>query len=632
MLSARRKASYGILAGAATGVALAQLPPLTGLENLIADQRVARLTPKVPMASDIVIVAFDDASLAALPTRSPIDRQALATMVARIDAGKPRAIGLDVLLDQPTTPASDGRLAAVVAQVQAPVALAASGEVVSVFEAGMLGRQPRRLPLLQGDAVDGVVRRVARPADASFAALLARQSGMTTAIRPIDRFGVPLTTDGSLPFARVPARSLLAGDVDPSVFKGRIVLIGATAAGTDRHQTALRVLDNGDAAGTPGVSIHAYQLRAMSGAGDAPFTSIWGDFLLAGLAAAAGLALGWVRMPILARIALVAASLVVLGLAGFAAFAGAFWLANIVAAGLALGVGLAIGGAQGLQASRRQSQLVQSTFEQFLAPDIVAQLLQHPERVTAGATPRAIGVLFTDLGGFTALMERITPAEGETLLNAYLELLSEIVIRHGGTIDKIVGDSIHAIFGAPLDQPDAAARACACARAIDAAAEAFRCDNAAVRPGATRIGVHFGTALVGNFGGRERLDYTAHGPVMNIGARLEQANKALGTRVCVSAATLAAAGGDYEDASGGREDWMPVGSLMLRGVTDPLAVLTLAPAGLDRGAYVDALALVPTRPLAALAAMKALASDHPVVALHIARLQQGLASSTVDLR
>ena len=625
MLSARYTAGYGILAGAATGVALAQLPPLTGLENIIGDQRVARLTPRVPMASDIIIVAFDDASLAALASRSPIDRQALATVLARIDAGKPRAIGLDVVLDQPTIPASDDRLAEVLAQLQAPVALAASSAGVSAFEAKMLGRQARRLPLLQADAVDGVVRRVSVPADASFAALLANRAGATTAARGTDRFGVPLTKSGSLPFARVPARSVLAGNVDPSVFKGRIVLIGATAAGTDQHQTSLRALSSADAASTPGVSIHAYQLRAILGAGDAPFTTIWGDFALAGLAAALGLALGWARMPLLVRTALVAASLVVLGLTGFAAFAADFWLANLVAAGLALGVGLAVGSAQGLQASRRQSQLVQSTFEQFLARDIVAQLLHQPERVTAGAAPRAIAVLFTDLGGFTALLERITAAESETLLNAYLELLSAIVIRHGGTIDKIVGDSIHAIFGAPLDQPDAASRACACARTIDVAAEAFRRNNAAARPGITRVGVHFGTALVGNFGGRERLDYTAHGPVMNIGARLEQANKALGTRVCVSAATLAA-------ASDNGVGWIPVGTLMLRGVTDPLAVLTLAPAGLDRGAYVDALALVPTSPLAALAAMKALGSDHPVVALHIARLQQGLASLLVDLR
>ncbi|WP_310498626.1 adenylate/guanylate cyclase domain-containing protein [Sandarakinorhabdus sp.] len=623
LLPARGPYLYAVLASAAIGVAAAQLPPLVALENLIGDQRVSRLTPSVPLATNIVIVAFDEASLAALPSRSPIDRQALATIIERVDAGQPRVIGLDILLDQPTSPAADERLAAVLAQARAPMALAASGPRVGAFEARMLGRQPRRPPVLQADAVDGVVRQLAMPAGTSLAALLAARAGIAGS-PPTSRFGVPRTAEGALPFARIPARSLLAGDVNASVFTGRIVLIGSTAPGVDQHPTPLRVFGGAEAAGTPGVAIHAYQLRAVLGSSDTPFTSIWRDLLLAGLAAAAGMALAHTRLHPAVRAGLAGLALALLGLAGFAAFAADFWLANLVAASLALGTALAIGSAQALRASHRQSQLVQSTFERFLAPDIVAQLMQHPERVTAGAAPREIAVLFTDLGGFTALLERMSPNAGETLLNTYLALISEIVIHHGGTIDKIVGDSIHAIFGAPIDQPDAAARACACALEIDAAAETFRRDHAAARLEATRIGVHFGTALVGNFGGRDRLDYTAHGPVMNIGARLEHANKALGTRVCVSAATLAA-------GRIGKEDWLPVGSLALRGVADPLAVLTPAPPRLDRGAYAAALALVPANPLAALSAMKALGSDHPVVLLHIVRLQQGLASTAIDL-
>jgi adenylate cyclase len=624
LLPARGQFAYAILASAAIGVTAAQLPPLVVLENLIGDQRVARLTPTLPLATNIVIVAFDEASLAALPSRSPIDRQALAAIIERVDAGGPRAIGLDILLDQPTSPAADTLLAAVLEQAQAPMALAASAPVVGAFEARMLGRHPRLPPVLQADAVDGVVRQLAMPVGSSFAALLAARAGTAAAPSSTRRFGVPRTAEGALPFARIPARSLLAGDVSASVFTGRIVLIGSTAPGVDHHPTPLRVLGGAEAAGTSGVSIHAYQLRTVLGAADAPFTSIWRDLLLAGLAAAAGVALARTPLHPGVRAGLAGLALASLGLAGFAVFAADFWLANLVAASLAFASGLTISSAQALRASHRQSQLIQSTFEQFLAPDIVAQLLQHPDRVTAGAQPREIAVLFTDLGGFTALVERMSPAEGENLLNSYLALLSGIVMRHGGTIDKIVGDSIHAIFGAPLDQSDAAARACACALEIDAAAESFRRDHAFAQLEATRIGVHFGTALVGNFGGRDRLDYTAHGPVMNIGARLEHANKALGTRVCVSAAAVAA-------VQNNNDDWLPVGKLALRGVADPLAVLTPAPPSLDRDAYAAALSLVPANPLAALAAMKALGNDHPVVMLHIVRLQQGLASLVIDL-
>ena len=110
--------------------------------------------------------------------------------------------------------------------------------------------------------------------------------------------------------------------------------------------------------------------------------------------------------------------------------------------------------------------------------------------------------------------------------------MTEIVFAHEGTVAKIVGDALHVLFGAPGEQPDHAARAVACALELDAFSREFRetWRAAASRLAATRIGVHAGPAIVGNFGGGRFFDYTAYGDTINIAARLEVGNKQLGTR------------------------------------------------------------------------------------------------------
>jgi adenylate cyclase len=139
---------------------------------------------------------------------------------------------------------------------------------------------------------------------------------------------------------------------------------------------------------------------------------------------------------------------------------------------------------------------------------------------------------------FHALVERLDPSVLGPLLNEYLTGMTDIVF---------VGDALHVLFGAPGEQPDHAARAVACALALDEYAQAFRqgCHQKGIPLGVTRIGVHAGPAIVGNFGGGRFFDYTAYGDTINVAARLEAANKPLGTRICVSA-TLAGKVKDFQ--------------------------------------------------------------------------------------
>jgi adenylate cyclase len=153
-------------------------------------------------------------------------------------------------------------------------------------------------------------------------------------------------------------------------------------------------------------------------------------------------------------------------------------------------------------------------------------------------------VLFADIRDFTGLAERLAPERLVRLLNRYFTAMTEVVQAEDGMVDKFLGDGLLAVFGAPLPQPDHAARACRAALAMQAAVEALNREWAAeglpeIRVG---VGVNTGRMVIGNMGSEQRFDYTVVGDEVNVAARLEAASKEAGAPILVSAATLAAAG------------------------------------------------------------------------------------------
>jgi class 3 adenylate cyclase len=195
----------------------------------------------------------------------------------------------------------------------------------------------------------------------------------------------------------------------------------------------------------------------------------------------------------------------------------------------------------------------------------------------------------------------------------------------------VIGDAVQVLFNAPGDQPDYGTRAIACAQALDEWAEAFRgrWKERGVDFGATRIGVHAGPALVGNFGGNRFFDYTAYGDTINTAARLEAANKALGTRICVSGA-VASAAHEFK----GR----PIGDLVLRGRSEALrAHEPLSAAEFDAPAttqYALAFAKLESDDVAAMPAFAALVGTHaddPLASYHLRRLLNGAKGVRIEL-
>jgi adenylate cyclase len=399
---------------------------------------------------------------------------------------------------------------------------------------------------------------------------------------------------------------------------GQIVLIGASAVGlSDLRATPLNPLE-------PGVNMHAraidqilthhYLTRPAWAPGAEFLGALFLSLTLVVLASFAG-----ARVAVLAM----ASSLVALtGGAWFAFSAGGLLLDPSLIMVTAMCSGIAASFARYFVAERDAARL-RSAFTHYLSPALVAALARDPGRLKLGGEQREMTFLFTDLEGFTSLTEGADPEHLVRLLNAYLDGLCGIAMDHGGTVDKIVGDAVHVMFNAPLDQPDHAERGVRCALAMDAFAQDYAAAQKAlgVNFGATRIGVNTGLAVVGNFGGARRFDYTAHGDAINTAARLESANKALGTRICIARATADKVGGVA---------FLPVGILMLKGKTNGVEVLT--PQGTPdaaaswRGAYLEAFAALLSGDEAGSAAMIALHArhpDHPILALHARRIEAG---------
>jgi adenylate cyclase len=170
-----------------------------------------------------------------------------------------------------------------------------------------------------------------------------------------------------------------------------------------------------------------------------------------------------------------------------------------------------------------------------VAPLVIEEMLKDPERMKLGGQEKVLTVLFSDLWGFTGYSERYAPHEMIAFLSEYFEKMSQKVFTNWGTLKEYVGDELMAIFGAPLDQPDHAQRACLTALAMRQELAALREEWTRIgRPALrARTGINSGPMLVGNLGSRYRFAYGALGDNVNLGSRLEGLNREYGTEIII---------------------------------------------------------------------------------------------------
>jgi adenylate cyclase len=253
-----------------------------------------------------------------------------------------------------------------------------------------------------------------------------------------------------------------------------------------------------------------------------------------------------------------------------------------------------------------QRQFAEGALGKYLPREMAEEIIEHPERLALHGEKKEIFVLFSDLEGFTKMSHALPPEMVAKLLNRYLDMLSQVVLDHGGVIDKFVGDAVVAFWGAPIARPDDGTRAAKAGYAIWQAGEAFRnsVDPGLPPIGKTRVGLHFGEAVIGNFGGKSRIQYTALGDSMNTAARLEAANKALYSSVMASRELAERSGLDW---------WRPMGRVILRGRSKPVELFEPAPdfPVEDRAALYQATILADSDRPAALEVIRRLTEKHP---------------------
>ena len=343
----------------------------------------------------------------------------------------------------------------------------------------------------------------------------------------------------------IPAWRVLAGKIGGQEIAGRIVLIGATAAGLrDLRATTLQ-------AGVPGVEIHAQLIEQI----------VTGVFLrrpdfITGVELMFVLIAGLVVLVLLPWIGAVwSSTLGTFAVAGavvisWLAYTGAGWLIDPVYPSIAVVVTVLTGSTVVYLRSEAERRQVRNAFSRYISPELVEQLAGNPEQLVLGGENREMSILFCDIRGFTGISESFADAHELTgFINRFLTPMTRLILHQDGTIDKYMGDCIMAFWNAPLADPEHAAHACRSAlEMIDAlatlntewAAEAKRAKKefAPVRVG---IGLNTGIACVGNLGSEQRFDYSVIGDEVNLASRLEGQSKTYGLDIIVGEKTKGSA-------------------------------------------------------------------------------------------
>jgi adenylate cyclase len=540
-----------VLAGTlAATLAVHRLAFLLYAEQFVADLRIV-LLPVEPQHPEIVIVTLTEDTLAKFPYREPVDRGFLADLLHLLESRAPRAIAMDILFDQPTEPEKDERLRQAIAGATVPLSISYVDDPAIVnddqkaFLDSFVPPSDRAFANFSEDPFDTArwIFPGRTTADGTyvpgFARAVAAKLGIATPARDVEIAwrGNPPDREAT-PFRQFPAQTVAL--LPPAWFKDKVILVGADYSITDRHRTPFAAVYEGAKGFLPGIVIHAHSVaqlldhRAPYGLG------ISGNLAIAFALACLGGLIGGIELEIMTRIALASVAVALLWVGGFVLFHADKVMIELVTPTLALAMSLWLTESLGGREARRQREFIRSTFSRYVSPKVVKEMIEKPSLAIEG-NRREMTFLFTDVAGFTTMSEAIGTQELADVLNAYLDGICQVILRYDGTVDKFIGDAVFAIFNAPTDQPDHAERAVKCGLAIDAFAESFReMQNARNVPfGTTRIGVHTGSATIGNFGSLQRMEYTALGDAVNTASRLEGLNKYFGTRLCVSAATRA---------------------------------------------------------------------------------------------
>lgn len=356
----------------------------------------------------------------------------------------------------------------------------------------------------------------------------------------LDKTAIPTDESGRLlinylgpakTFPQYSVSDILNGRISADKLNGKIVLVGATATGIyDMRVTPF-------SSAYPGVEIHATVIDNILHQ-NFLIHSGWTRFLDLCLIIVVGLIMGFAvpRVKAMAGIGLSLALISAFVLVNTAIFVRYnVWMNLIypVLTMITIYIGITV---YRYVTEEREKKKVRGAFQYYLTASVINEILKDPSKLKLGGDKKNLSVMFSDIRGFTSISEKLTPEELVHLLNEYLTAMTDVVFKYDGLLDKYIGDAIMAVFGAPLDQPDHALRACR--TAIDMMSELRRLREkwaAEGRPDVNiGVGVNTGDMVVGNMGSLMRFDYTVMGDSVNLASRLEGTNKEYKTNVIIS--------------------------------------------------------------------------------------------------
>jgi adenylate cyclase len=555
-------------------IALASQHPWILLIEGQAQSFLLRLRGPVPVPEEIVILGIDEYSLSqgdlyrAEPSRYPFldtlaqwpwQRRAYAQAIEQLMAAGAKAVAIDVLLVDPSGygSADDDALAAALEQWGDRVVLAAGYDVSS----SDFGQFTNLLVPIYGDQIRAGLINLEADADSKYRRLpersiedLRQTHGFTDdlpslAAATLVAAGYPSPTQSGRdiffygPAGTFPVVSFVQV-LDPDnwplyadQFNGKIVLIGPLSTSFQDFKRT----PTDDA--MPGVEIHAHALATlMEGRAVKPAIAdpLAQGILTAIAIGAIGLGLGYRVTQPLPRLAGFLGAIAAWGALAYLLMVHRDRLMPVAMPVACLGMGGITYIATGAVSNRLEEQRLRRTLERYVAPSVAQEILSQPEdftSLTVGHRFQA-AVLFSDIRGFSRISYQLGAEETVSLLNTYLDVMVDAILRYRGTIDKFIGDAVMAEFGAPKSQgpQQDALNAVSAALAMRRALSTLRItlQTKALPPLYNGIGISYGELVVGNVGSIQRLEYTAIGDTVNVASRIEGLTKLIGTDILIT--------------------------------------------------------------------------------------------------
>jgi len=555
----------------------------------------------------VVIVAMDESSIHQMGSL-PWPRSVHAQLLEKLAMA--RVVAFDLIFDAPTNPTQDEALAQAIKK-HGRVVLASqfyferdnTGKIVQVF-------QPPMAKIMAGAAglgfvnmptdPDKVVRRSTlvdvNTFEVPFPSLGLAASILTTGLSPLDlklqnerliagERSIPLNNLNQAmlcfwgpqgTFKTYSYYDVINGKFSPFEFKDKIVMVGVTASAEKEDifptpfTTSNLVLSG--ALPTPGVEIHATVAQSfLSNAWfkqAQPMVNVVMLLLFGLLAAVAVSGRGpWLGL---------AGALTVMMLAVGAAL-GLWWYerlwVNVAAPVTLVFLTYAVMTASNFVQSEMARRRTRAMFSRYVSPEVVEELMSSPAGAGLGGRRQMLTIMFCDIRGFTAYSENRAPEQVVTRLNEYLTVMTEIIFRYGGTLDKYLGDGLMAFFGAPVYYPNHIQRAIQAAVDIQAAVERLNkaWEDRGEPPLHIGVGINSGSVLVGNVGSPERMDYTVIGEDVNLASRVEGLTKTFGVLIVISERSVRMM--ENTGVTDGR--LRHLGHAEVKGFTDPVGVYTV---------------------------------------------------------